>query len=179
MKRIILLINFFVLIIAQSQPFSGRIYEIPINHGHWESTTIHLNEITGGDQNYYRLTFFDIVPNEPYPEGITGCEGFFNPEQDNYSWSPGSVSLGMNNNEHYGISDPIMMINAEDPTIRLDFSGCHISTGGYYSSTSTLIMLIESDFPDQDGYGADWNNDGDINIIDIVAIIDYILFGEV
>ncbi len=88
--------------------------------------------------------------------------------------------MGMNNNEHYGASEATMMINGDDPTIRLDFSPCHISTGGFYSSTSTLIMLLESDFPQsEEDYGADWNNDGDINIIDIVAIIDYILFGEV
>ena len=181
LSLIIITMNFFI---AQSQPISGRIYEIPIDQGSWVYNIIDLNEVTGFSQEWYRITFLNITPQEPYPDGLQGCEANIilnSSDLGNWSWYPGGIPNIELENSFYilSMSDAIMTVQGENPKLKLYFNGCNINTGGNYSGDSNLIVILESDFPDQDDYGADWNGDGDINIIDVVAIIDFIIFGEV
>ncbi|MBC8194119.1 MAG: hypothetical protein H8E18_17160 [FCB group bacterium] len=174
MKKLILLL--IVPLFAQFQDISTRLYEIdfelPESSGISTEDTLFINEIIGVEQEWYQISPVSLrILDGGQDYGFISVYGgeyggywFFHYNNDTNTFR---IELDSSPN-----SDGLRLIHGDNPYMVVNGPGPY--------STGVLTVLITSNFDDswQSGYDADWNGDGEINIIDIVAIVDYILFGE-
>lgn len=173
MKKFILLL--IVPLFAQFSDVTTRLYEIEIEFPYsWSYNTIdtvYVNEEIGLEQGWYRLSpvslYFPEANNDysfvSLDGGVYGGTWRYHYQNDGYF----NFELAGSPN-----ADTNRLISGANPHFFV--------TGSSHYGPGILTLLITSNFEDdnQSGYDADWNGDGEINIIDVVAIIDYILFGE-
>jgi len=190
MRYILVLLLIFPLI-AQNQTISARIYEIPISQNENQVNTFSLNDVTGESQDWYRITILKLEGVEPYPSNLEVCGGQITlgiPYLDigNTNYYPAGFEFqiiddesGIHNLIDSNYGDAVMTVYGNPPMLRIKFLDCQYYGGDEYFTDAVLTVILESNFQQsEDDYGADWNGDGEINIIDVVAIIDYILYEQ-
>ena len=164
---------------------SARIVEIPITIGNGENHNLQFNQITNVNQSWYRVTILKMTLNEYPGHNITCPARFvgqwndFNYQDDLWLYPKNGGDLffdfGTGNNDH----DAVWLIFDDDPRINLVLGDCtNNNTGEHFSAPGTLTLLLESDFPDSSFGDSDWNGDGEINVIDVILLVEWIIAGE-
>ena len=169
--RYILATFLIALSLPLSQTFSGRVYSIDFDfelddNGYSEGLVINLVELTGVESPWYRVTILNVDTEDSIniTGGLEGMQGY-----EYWRWE---VDRSHNEFGHWYHGTAPKMFTSYFDDINV------VSAIVTETASGTIHILVETTFPEENDYGADWNDDGDINIIDIVAIIDYILFGE-
>ncbi|MBC8194118.1 MAG: hypothetical protein H8E18_17155 [FCB group bacterium] len=143
-------------LIAQYQFIDARYYQ---NLTVSTSTPLSLNDVTGEIHNWYKVTFvdFDITLESE----DTACNFLF-----------GCWNLMVGGGFQNPLSGKMQIVKDECSNFGIQVFECYNCNDCDVSIEMSLI--IETPY-DTDFYSSDWDGDGDINIVDIVLMVEFIL----
>ena len=154
--KYLMLAVFLTPIIAQYQYIDARYFQ---NLTVSTETPLSLNEVTGEIHDWYKVTFvdFDII---------------LEPEDAMCSFQFGCLNLLVGEGIQNPLSGKMKIVKDECSNFGIQVYECYNCDECDVSIEMSII--IETPY-DTDFYSSDWDGDGNINIVDIVLMVEFIL----